>query len=138
MNKSSFHPAVCISQCLMAPKWLVLALMLAALAAAQAVAAARPQCTHSDLVFANGHKVFGIFLGTTERGNLFAPRRDIGKKLSLDSSPIQWRCLKAEVFGNNGKFSILRDDIKLEITLILHFAVPEGDVIRKNHIFRRC
>ena len=38
MNKSSFHPAVCISQGLMAPKWLVLALMLAALAAAQAVA----------------------------------------------------------------------------------------------------
>ena len=38
MKKSSFHPAVCISQCLMAPKWLVLALMLAALAAAQAVA----------------------------------------------------------------------------------------------------
>ena len=38
MNKSSFHPAVCISQGLMAPKWLVLALMLVALAAAQAVA----------------------------------------------------------------------------------------------------
>ena len=38
MNKSSSHPAVCITQGLMSPKWLISTLILAALAAAQAVA----------------------------------------------------------------------------------------------------
>jgi Tfp pilus assembly protein FimV len=38
MNKSSFHPAVCTSYGFLSPKWLASALLLSALAAAQAVA----------------------------------------------------------------------------------------------------